>query len=139
MQLADTSAWIWSRRQANTDLRAWFDERLLAGEIATCEIVCLELLAGVHSPDYERRMNDLSALRACPGGSRECARAMEVQRALAELGGDLHRAVKPADLLIAASAEAAEVELLHYDADYELVHQVTGQPMSWLAPRGSLQ
>jgi len=28
--------------------------------------------------------------------------------------------------------------VLHYDADYDLIAQITGQPVRWLAPRGSL-
>jgi predicted nucleic acid-binding protein len=47
--------------------------------------------------------------------------------------------VKPADLLVAAAAEATGVELLHYDDDFEFVQEVTGQPMRWLAPQGSLR
>jgi predicted nucleic acid-binding protein len=61
-----------------------------------------------------------------------------VQGALAHLTPSRHQAVRIPDLLIAAAAEAAGVELLHYDADYELIGRITRQPMSWLAPKGSL-
>ncbi|MGH9079048.1 MAG: PIN domain nuclease, partial [Acidimicrobiales bacterium] len=27
--------------------------------------------------------------------------------------------------------------VLHYDADFELVGQITGQPHEWIVPRGS--
>jgi len=30
------------------------------------------------------------------------------------------------------------VVLLHYDADFELIAAVTGQPMHWVVPRGSI-
>jgi predicted nucleic acid-binding protein len=49
------------------------------------------------------------------------------------------RPVSPADLLIAAAAEAAGVAVLHYDADYDRIAEVTGQPTQWLAPKGSLR
>ena len=49
-----------------------------------------------------------------------------------------HRAVKHQDLLIAAAAEAAGLPVLHYDQDFERIAAVTGQPVEWLAPRGSL-
>ena len=139
MRLADTSAWIWSRRRAYPHLRQSFDEQLEAGEIATCDQVRLELLFGVHSPQYEQRARDLEALDTCPITPREWRRAIEVQGELAGLRVDLHKAVKPADLLIAAAAEAARVELLHYDDDFDLIHEVTGQPMERLAPKGSLR
>ena len=139
MLLADTSAWIWSRRRAYPGLRQSFDEQLEAGEIATCDQVRLELLYGVHSPEYEQRKRDLEALDTCPVTPREWRRAIEVQAGLARLRVDLHKAVKPADLLIAAAAEVAAVELLHYDDDFEFVQEVTGQPMRRLAPKGSLR
>jgi predicted nucleic acid-binding protein len=51
----------------------------------------------------------------------------------------VHKQVKIADLLVAAAAESAGVEVLHYDADFEVIAVVTGQPIRWLAPRGSLR
>jgi len=30
------------------------------------------------------------------------------------------------------------VTVLHYDADYDLIASVTGQPVDWVVPRGSL-
>jgi predicted nucleic acid-binding protein len=53
-------------------------------------------------------------------------RALELQLALAERG--LHRAPSVPDLLIAATAELAELTVLHLDKDFELVAEVTGQP-----------
>jgi len=49
-----------------------------------------------------------------------------------------HRRVKHFDLLIAAAAESARLTLLHYDADFDTIAAVTGQPIRWIAPRGSL-
>jgi hypothetical protein len=34
-------------------------------------------------------------------------------------------------LLIAAVAEREQVTLVHYDSDYELIAEVTRQPMQW--------
>lgn len=47
--------------------------------------------------------------------------------------------VKHPDLLIAAAAEVAGVQFLHYDEDYDRIASITGQPVDWLAPRGSLR
>ncbi len=49
-----------------------------------------------------------------------------------------HRGIPPADLLIAAAAESAQVPLLHYDHDFDLIAGVTGQPVRWLLPAGTL-
>jgi len=139
MLLADSTAWIWSNRKAYPALREWFDERLAAGDIATCDQVRLELLEGVHSSQHAQRARDLEALDTCPIAEREWRRAMEVQAQLAELKTDYHKGIRPADLLIAAAAEAAGVDLLHYDSHFERIQEVTSQPMRWLAPRGSLR
>src|ERR1039458_5140404 len=41
------------------------------------------------------------------------------------------------DLLIAACAERAGLVLLHYDADFDAICAVTGQPGQWVVARGS--
>ncbi|MBA3429254.1 MAG: VapC toxin family PIN domain ribonuclease, partial [Actinobacteria bacterium] len=43
------------------------------------------------------------------------------------------------DLLIAAAAELAELPVLHYDRDFELIADVTRQPVRAIAPLGSLE
>lgn len=53
-------------------------------------------------------------------------RALDVQRQLA--GKGQHRAPSIPDLLIAATAELAELAVLHLDKDFDLVAEVTGQP-----------
>jgi predicted nucleic acid-binding protein len=49
-----------------------------------------------------------------------------------------HRAAGLPDLLQAAVAERHAVTLLHYDSDFDLIAAVTGQPMQWVVPRGSV-
>ncbi len=57
-------------------------------------------------------------------------RSVEVQSALAERGQ--HRAPSIPDLLIAATAELANLTVLHVDQDFDLIAQVTGQPVERL-------
>lgn len=80
----------------------------------------------------------LDVLRQCPVGAREWRRALDVYEVLAHQGGLHHRRVKHPDLVIAAAAESAGLQLVHYDADFETIGAVTGQATRWLAPRGSL-
>ena len=68
-------------------------------------------------------------------GPTHFARARQVQRLLAVRG--LKGRTVP-DLLIAALAERQNLTLIHYDADYDFVTTVTGQPMRWVVPRGSI-
>ena len=140
MELADTSAWSWSRRAGSTRLRADFDARTVRGEIATCAMVALELLYSArHAGHLDRIAQGLSALPSCPIPEHAWERALWVYRELAGEGGAHQRAVGHADLVIAATAELAAVPVLHYDEDYERIAQVTGQPTRWLAPPGSLR
>lgn len=139
MELADTSAWTWSRRSDQPLARWSFDRQLEAGLIATCDMVRLELLRGARSPaEYDRLETRLSALPDPRITVREWKRALFVYRRLAARGGAHQRSVRHADLLIAAAAEAGGVPVLHYDEDFERIAEVTGQPHRWLGPRGSL-
>lgn len=58
-------------------------------------------------------------------------RAFEVQSMLIERGQ--HRAPAIPDLLVAATAELAELTVLHLDKDFELIAELTGQPVERLA------
>lgn len=139
-ELADTSAWVWSRRAALPELRHEFDTALVDGELATCDMVRLELLYSARNADeFAEIREELAALEDCPVGSEQWQRALWVYEQLSARGGAHQRSVKHPDLLIAAAAEAAGVTVLHYDADYERVAGITGQPTRWLAPRGSLR
>ena len=57
-------------------------------------------------------------------------RAVEIQSTLAERGQ--HRAPSIPDLLISATAELAGLTVLHIDKDFELIAQLTGQPVDRL-------
>ncbi|WP_426593363.1 PIN domain nuclease [Cellulomonas sp. McL0617] len=57
-------------------------------------------------------------------------RAVAVQRLLAERGQ--HRAPSIPDLLIAAVAELSQRTVLHLDKDFDLIADLTGQPMERL-------
>lgn len=136
-ELADTSAWFASRR--NPDVRSLFDGLVRRTAISTCDAVKLELLyTARNASELAARRLELDLLPQCPIGPAEFRRALDVYEALARQGGLHHRRVKHPDLLIAAAAEAAGVPVLHYDRDFEAIGAVTGQPMRWIAPPGSV-
>ncbi|HET8606089.1 MAG TPA: PIN domain-containing protein [Gaiellaceae bacterium] len=137
VELADTSAWTWQRRDPS--LADEFTERLRWGGIATCRAVVLELLWEARDlAEIQQLREGLESLRDFPIRRREWDRAADVMHALLERGPLHHRSVKLPDLLIAAAAESAEVPVLHYDRHFERIAEVTGQPMRALAPLGSL-
>jgi predicted nucleic acid-binding protein len=114
--LADKSAL--ARQETRPEVRDAVEPLLLAGEIAICGIVELELLFSATGRDTYRAL--AKALRGMPrvDVDQHCfERALEVQAMLAERSQ--HRSVPLPDLLIAACAERAEMAVLHYDADFE--------------------
>lgn len=133
--LADTSAWVVSRRVP--ELRGAFDDLVVDGRVAMCDQVALELLYSTQDhAEFHARRGQLSTLPQCPIGVPEWTRALDVFEHLSALGPLHHRQVKIADLLIAAAGEAAELEVLHYDRDFDVIAGVTGQAARWIAPAG---
>ncbi len=132
----DTSAW---HHSTNPGVAEEWARHLERDELGIGDQVRLEILFSARSAgDYEALANELSALRPIATDASTFRRALEIQRRLAHAGGLHHRSVKIADLLIAAAAEAAGATVLHYDADYDRIAEITGQPVRWIAPRGSL-
>jgi hypothetical protein len=136
-ELADTSAW--TNRRKDPAISRDFEGRLLAGELATCAMVKLELLW--ESQDvaaFRRRRDRLDALDEIPIDAAAWTRAIDVFEQLAARAPLHHRQVKLPDLLIAAAAENAGLPVCHYDRDFEVIAQVTGQPIRAIAALGSL-
>lgn len=133
--LIDTSAF--ARRDKRSEVRVALEPLLLEGKVFTCGVVDLEILYSAKSPAHHR--NTARALRGMPRvkvGEQSVERALEVQAMLAERSQ--HRAVTLPDLLVAACAEHAGLTVLHYDADFDRIADVTGQPTKWVVPRGSV-
>jgi predicted nucleic acid-binding protein len=138
VQLADTSAWVWTRAIGG-EKRTAFDEHVVDGQVATCDMVRLELLYSArNATEFTSLRTELDALPNCEIGVDQWRRALEVYERLAREGGLHHRAVRHPHLLIAAAAEASGIPVLHYDEDYDRIAAITGQEVRWLAPRGSL-
>ncbi len=62
-------------------------------------------------------------------------RAVMVLTSLADRGQ--HRAPSVPDLLIAATAELSGLTVLHLDKDFEVIAEITGQPVERLAVSGT--
>lgn len=125
-------------RAAQPAVHARLAEVLSTGQVATCPIIDLEILYSARTPaEYELWYSDRRlGYRSLPLTAGIGDRAVAVQRLLA--GSGRHRAVSLPDLLIAACADANGYTVLHYDAAYDLVAEVTEQPVEWIVPRGSV-
>jgi predicted nucleic acid-binding protein len=136
LYLADSSAW--RRSGARAEIADRWDSLLDAHELAVCAPVQLELLHSAGSPrEYEQLQTDLDALPWLSADARAESLALRAQARLA--AASQHRGPGPIDLLIAGIAAAGGATLLHYDRHFDAIAEVTGQPMEWLAPRGSLR
>jgi predicted nucleic acid-binding protein len=132
--LGDTSAVARLARPAVADRLVPLIE---AGLVARCTPTDLE--AGFSSPSRDRHRalrRERAGWPFVPMDQAVLDRAVEVQDALAETAR--HRGAKIADLLIAAAAEAAGLVVLHYDRDFDLIADVTGQAVEWVVPAGSV-
>jgi predicted nucleic acid-binding protein len=133
--LADKSAL--TRREIRPEVRAVIEPLLLAGRIATCGIIDLELLYSARdAKSYLQLSRALQGMPRVPITEATMERALDVQGRLARTSQ--HRAVALPDLIIAACAESHGLTVLHYDGDYELIAKITKQPTQWVVPRGSV-
>jgi predicted nucleic acid-binding protein len=135
--LFDTGAWTWARDRRFPELATWFNGAVEAGLVLVCDLVILELTRLAPNERRAREIADrLAAFEALPMPAELWSRSRETQLALAASGD--HRRVPPADLLLASTAEAAGVSLIHYDRDYERIAAVGELRQQWLVPDGAL-
>ena len=133
--LGDTSAL--TRRGTRPEVRAIVEPLLLAGRIATCGIVELELLYSAVSPGaYAELALSFRGMPRVPITEEVMERSLEVQAILASRS--LHRSVTLPDLLVAACAEANDLTVLHYNSDFVTIADVTGQSEQWVVPQRSV-
>lgn len=133
--LADTSALARLHRPA---VAAVLGPLIEAGLVATCGVVEFELAWATRtSPELDRvRADRDEGYESLPTNDEDWRRALAIQAALWRSGRV--RAVGFPDMLIAAVAERERVTVVHYDKDYDLIAEITGQPMQWVVPRGTV-
>jgi predicted nucleic acid-binding protein len=130
--LADTSAWMLARRIPRArDLLFAAAER---GELAWCWPVRYELTFDAPSPER------IAAVDRALVGLREIAVDRAVQRdvlsAMRELAdGGSHGAhrLPLTDLTVAVAAQAAGLDVLHYDHHFERLGELLGARTVWIA------
>jgi len=136
MELVDTSVWA---RQNHLLIKGWWREQMLAGEIAICDQIKLELLHSARrQAEFRVKRASLDALPNCSTPTKAWTRIVDVYEKLAGVGPQHHRSVKHADLIIAACAEAAGLTLVHYHEVFDAIAKVTKQPVRWVTPPGTL-
>ena len=109
-----------------------------AGRMAVAAATVLEVGYTARSKaDHEQsHQTVLQRLQFVYGSPRSERRAIEVQQSL--MGTGHHRAVKLPDLLVAAVAEVEGLTVMHYDADFDRIAEITGQPTQWVVEAGNV-
>jgi hypothetical protein len=133
--LADTSALA---RLRHRPVASVLGPLIEAGLVATCGVIEFELGWATRTGKEfdELRADRDTGYEWLPTHDEDWRRALDVQVVLWRSGRI--RAVGFPDLLIAAVAERGRVTVLHYDNDYDLIAEVTGQPMQWVVPGGTV-
>jgi len=129
--LIDKSAY--ARLGNGPDDQAWAD-RIDRGLVRISTLTRLELGYSARTAADWRTELDVAPLAAMPIQYLTPAiedRAVEVQLLLADRGQ--HRAPSIPDLMVAATAELAGLIVLHFDKDFDLIREVTGQQVERLA------
>ncbi|MGH9000403.1 MAG: PIN domain nuclease [Acidimicrobiia bacterium] len=131
--LADTSVLT---RLSKPGVARAFTPLAAAGSVALCAPVVFELGVTARSrATYRQLVDGLTAYDQVPVNDADHRRALEVQAMLADKSQ--HRRLSLVDALLAAVAEARKLTVLHYDADFEAVADLTGQAHQWIVGRGT--
>ena len=133
--LIDTSAF--AQTQVNAMQRSRFLQQIAASQpIATCLPVALEVLYSAR--EHSRLRTPSAPTSHSSSGWTSPARCPSARLTFS---GDSPNAdstgIPSPDLTIAATAAVHDVPILHYDHDFDLIADVTGQPAEWIVPRGS--
>jgi predicted nucleic acid-binding protein len=106
------------------------------GELARAGISDLEVGYSARSAEeWDQLAEALDLFELVETTGDHVRRARQVQRLLAS---SHQRGRKVPDLLIAAAAELTGLTVLHYDADFDRIAAITGQPCEWVVPAGSI-
>jgi len=131
--LVDTSV---ISRLGEESVRAVVEPLVQAGRLGRAGITDLEVGYGArNAKEWDQDLADLAVFELVETTADHVQRARQVQRLLASRS---QRSRKIPDLLIAAAAEEAKLTVLHYDADFDLIAKVTGQPCRWVVPAGTV-
>lgn len=122
MILIDTSAWIEFLRDTGSPVCRKVDA-LLGSEIAVCDPVRMEVLAGARGPGHLTALRGLLARGVTlPTTSADYETAAALYRICRQRGGTVRKFI---DCLIAAVAIASDCPILHSDTDFETLAKHT--------------
>lgn len=122
MILIDTSAWVEFLRDTGSPVCELVD-KLLAKDIATCDAIRMEVLAGARSEQHLQELRGLLARASIvPTGPIDFEAAAALYRTCRQRGRTVRKLM---DCLIAAVAIRAAIPVLHLDSDFDALVEHT--------------
>lgn len=115
MIIVDTSAWIEFLRDTGSRVCNTVDE-LLGGELAICDAISMEVLAGARNEQHLAQLRGLLARATLvPAVAEDYDQAAALYRTCRRNGETVRKLI---DCLIAAVAIRSNAQILHSDADF---------------------
>ena len=131
--LVDTSV---LKRLRHSEVRGVVEPLAERAELGRPSICDLEVgYSARNAAEWDQLLTALDAFVSVETSAAHVARALQVQRLLAERS---ERGRKIPDLLVAAAAEDLSISVLHYDSDFDVIADVTGQASQWVVPPGTI-
>lgn len=108
------------------------------GLVSICGVTEIEMLFSARNIDERARLKVqlASSLTFVETPAGLWHRAGEIQEALCEKGQ--RRSAGVADLVVAATAQAQRLTVIHYDRDFDTIAAFTEQAVEWVVPAGSV-
>lgn len=119
-------------------VREELEPLMMRALVGICGVTELEMLYSARNIQERARMKEQleASLERIDTPEDIWERASEIQEALTEQAQ--HRSASIAGLLVAATARASGLEVLHYDRDFDTIARYTEQPTRWIVPAGTV-
>ena len=119
-------------------VREELEPLIIRALVGMCGVTELEMLFSARNLQERSRMREqlAASLDRIDTPQDIWDQAAEIQEALT--GQAQHRAASIPDLIVAATARARGLEILHYDRDFDTIARYTEQPARWIVPPGTV-
>lgn len=119
-------------------VREELEPLIMRALVGICGVTELEMLYSARNIQERSRMKEqlAASLNRVDTPPDIWDQAAEIQEALTEQAQ--HRSASIPDLIVAATARARGLEILHYDRDFDTIARHTEQPTRWIVPAGTV-
>ena len=119
-------------------VREELEPLMMRALVSICGVTELEMLNSARNIQERARMKEQLEASLDRADTPEDAweQAAEIQEALTEQAQ--HRSASIPALIVAATARTRNLEILHYDRDFETITRFTEQPARWIVPPGTV-